>query len=70
MRVKRPERQSTTIIDQNRGGIHGVNPVPELVTLKSILTDVELKALSKFSKFKFLEYFRRSPLTTTLPQRN
>ena len=38
--------------------------------IKGILTDVEWRALSKFSKFEFFAYFFSSPLRSTLSQRN
>ena len=40
------------------------------LSIKGILPDVELRALSTFSSFKFFAYFRRSLLRSTLSQRN
>ena len=39
---------------------------------KGILTDVEYRALSKFSKFDFFffAYFRSPPLRSTIPKKN
>ena len=47
-----------------------VKSIRRLGKLKGILTDVELRELSKFSKFEFFAYFCSSPLRRTLPLRN
>ena len=38
--------------------------------IKGILTDIKLRALSKFPKIEFFAYYASSPLRTTLPQKN
>ena len=44
--------------------------IVDWLKIKGILTDVEKRALSEFSKPDFFAYFRSSPLRSTLPQRN